>query len=76
MACGARSITYERSYTDCIRPVLGHGGPLDVVREFHRPILMIFALILAFVLIMRGLNFARTALPAATAFEVVRPLRR
>jgi flagellar M-ring protein FliF len=40
-------------------------GPLDVVREFQRPILMIFALILAFVLIMRGLNFARTALPDA-----------
>lgn len=29
VASGARSMTYERSYTGCIRPVLGRGGPLQ-----------------------------------------------
>lgn len=38
-------------------------SPLDIVREFQRPIIMIFGLVLAFVLAMRGLSFARTALP-------------
>ncbi|MEM7414290.1 MAG: flagellar basal-body MS-ring/collar protein FliF [Gemmatimonadota bacterium] len=39
------------------------GGVLDLVREFQRPALMLFALVLAFVLAMRGLSLARTALP-------------
>jgi Phage integrase family len=28
VASGARSMTYKRSYTDCIRPLLGRRGPL------------------------------------------------
>lgn len=40
-------------------------GPLDLIREFQRPIMLLFALILTFVLVMRGLSFARTALPDA-----------
>lgn len=39
------------------------GGVLDLVREFQRPAMMLFALVLAFVLAMRGLSLARTALP-------------
>lgn len=36
---------------------------LDIVREFQRPIILLVALGLAFALAMRGLTFARTALP-------------
>lgn len=36
---------------------------LDIVREFQRPIILLIALGLAFALAMRGLTFARTALP-------------
>ena len=41
-------------------------GPLDLIREFQRPLILLFALILTFVLIMKGLNFARSALPEAS----------
>jgi flagellar M-ring protein FliF len=40
-------------------------GPLDLFREFQRPLLLALALVLAFTLAMRGLSFARTALPEA-----------
>lgn len=39
-------------------------GPLDLLREFWRPIVMLIGLLLAFVLALRGLSFARAALPA------------
>lgn len=41
----------------------GTTSVLDLVREFQRPIILLIALGLAFVLALRGLNFARTALP-------------
>jgi flagellar M-ring protein FliF len=40
-------------------------GPLDLFREFRTTMIVIFGLVLAFVLAMRGLSFARTALPEA-----------
>ena len=40
-------------------------SPLDLLREFQRPIIMVFALVLAFALVWRGLTFVRTALPDA-----------
>lgn len=43
------------------------GGILDLVREFQRPAILILALVLAFVLALRGLSMARTALPDAQA---------
>lgn len=36
---------------------------LDLVREFQRPLILLIALGLAFALAMRGLSFARSALP-------------
>ena len=40
-------------------------GPLDLLREFQRPLLLAFALILMFVLALRGLTLARAVLPEA-----------
>jgi len=40
-------------------------GALDLLREFQRPLVLALALLLAFTLAMRGLSFARTALPEA-----------
>jgi len=40
-------------------------GPLDLIREFQRPIVLALALVLIFVLALKGLSLARTALPEA-----------
>ena len=40
-------------------------GALDLLREFQRPLVLVIALLLAFALAIRGLSFARTALPEA-----------
>jgi flagellar M-ring protein FliF len=51
-----------------IQPTLVDGEPaapsvLDLLREFQRPLLLALALILMFVLVLRGLSMARKALP-------------
>lgn len=50
-------------------PAPAGGGVLDLIREFQRPAILVFALVLAFVLAMRGLSLARTALPEPAALR-------
>ena len=40
-------------------------GPLDIVREFQRPIILALALVLMFVLALRGLSMVKAVLPDA-----------
>ncbi|NNF12931.1 MAG: flagellar M-ring protein FliF [Gemmatimonadetes bacterium] len=42
-------------------------GPLDIIREFQRPIILAVALVLMFVLALRGLSMVRSALPDAAS---------
>lgn len=44
-------------------------GPLDLLREFQRPLLLALALILMFALALRGLTLARRALPEGRSLQ-------
>jgi flagellar M-ring protein FliF len=55
-----------------IQPTISDGGPpppgaLDLLREFQRPLVLAFALILMFVLALRGLGLARKSMTEGAA---------
>lgn len=63
------AVPFEPVATPEMFPTDPGPGPLDLLRDFQRPILLTLALLLTFVLALRGLKMARAVLPAAGAPE-------
>ena len=63
------AVPFEPVATPEMFPTDPGPGPLDLVRDFQRPILLALALLLTFVLALRGLKMARAVLPSAGAPE-------
>lgn len=69
------AVPFEPVATPEMFPTDPGPGPLDLVRDFQRPILLALALLLTFVLALRGLKMARAVLPAAPTPERLGAMR-
>jgi flagellar M-ring protein FliF len=64
------AVPFEPVATPEMFPTDPGPGPMDLIRDFQRPILLALALLLTFVLALRGLKIARAMLPAAVPDRV------